>query len=28
MDRVLGLQLLVDLEAGDHLRWPLLGARN
>lgn len=25
MDRVLGLRLLVDLEAGDHLRWPLLG---
>ena len=28
MDRVLGLRLLVDLEAGDHLRWPLLGARS
>lgn len=28
LDRVLGLQLLADLETGDHLRWPLLGARS
>lgn len=28
LDRVLGLRLLADLEAGDHLRWPLLGARS
>lgn len=28
IDRVLGLRLLVDLEAGDYLRWPLLGARS
>jgi N-acetylneuraminate synthase len=28
IDRVLGLRLLADLEAGDHLRWPLLGSRS
>jgi sialic acid synthase SpsE len=28
LDRVLGMRLLVDLEAGDYLRWPLLGARS
>jgi N-acetylneuraminate synthase len=27
IDRVLGLRLLTDLEAGDPLRWPVLGAR-
>jgi sialic acid synthase SpsE len=28
IDRVLGLRLLADLEEGEHLRWPLLAARN